>query len=107
MSEPVGPGDWVECLRESARYGFRPRQLYLCTGTPERTLPCTVCDKTHRGLTLKDAPADKPATWLWPTCCFRPIYRPKASIIEALKAPVTRTPKVVKPIRDEQKVNAQ
>src|SRR3712207_828779 len=92
MAAPIGPGDWVEVIRASGRYGFRPGQLYLCTSVPERELPCDVCGKCHRGISVKNAPAARPADWLWPVCCFKPIYRPKADFIESLKAPPKAAP---------------
>lgn len=88
MSAPIGPGDWVECVATSVDFGFRPGQIYRCTGAPPKVLPCKTCGKEHTGLTLSQAPAPRPATWLWPICCFRPIYRPKSELIEQLKQPV-------------------
>ena len=88
MSQPIAPGDWVECVRASTTHGFRPGQIYRCTSTPPTVLPCNTCGKKHTGIQLAGAPAQRPATWLWPICCFRPIYRPKSELIEQLKQPV-------------------
>lgn len=86
----IGVGDWVECIRvlrrppsESAGYGLgelcRVEEVggegsgawINCEGkkTPAE------CGLVGRG---------------WAADCFRPIYTPKQSIIEALKAPPQR-----------------
>lgn len=88
----IGPGDWVECIAPvGLRSPVQPEviggNIYQVEGI-EPHARCGRC-KTfdHPGLHLVNVPR-------WPAghagCHFRPIYRPKQSIIEALKAPSER-----------------
>ena len=95
MSAPIGPGDWVECVDTSAP-----------------NFPTLDPDKSSRGLLTKGAiyqveavvPSrlNRPMLQLrevktlrneWGAFYafrFRPVYRPKADLIESLKAPPVR-----------------
>lgn len=94
MASAIGPGDWIECVRtklpDSPNRGriFRCEEIVFGYG-------CKDCGKECGGLVLFGVRSDHP-TGSYSACGFRPIYRPKADLIEALKAPVTRTPQVVR-----------
>lgn len=91
MSAAIGPGDWVECVRLGGPYppGFDNR--FLRVGQVYRVLSVV---QTQRGdaVELEEATHITPDGWR--ACfylkCFRPIYRPKAELIESLKAPPRR-----------------
>lgn len=87
MSIPIGPGDWVECVDALGR---EPAG----TPTPLRVGAIYQVEDTfrwfgHDGLTLREV---KPPTGDrgFAAALFRPIYRPKADLIESLKAPPKR-----------------
>ena len=86
----IGPGDWVECIRtgdgraDHPGRGFTLGKLYCVREVSAKNYPCP-CGRTCGGLrftNMKD-----PAIGWWSACAFRPIYRPKADFIEALKRP--------------------
>lgn len=91
----IGPGDWVECLHNGTYTRFRAGALYCVSEVmPGPDCGCEVCGQRHGGIRLHGMPLphDYPERRLrarnwWPACRFRPIYRPKASIIEQLKQP--------------------
>lgn len=88
MSAPIGPGDWVECV--SVNCGCedaRPEKvaLFLCEGT---TYHINRVGQTANGRDAVEL-VDWPNTPFCPGH-FRPIYRPKADLIESLKAPPKR-----------------
>lgn len=105
MSEPIGPGDWVECVTTDPRPLFglpqvRAGSLYRVVLARDTGNLCTMANcNTTMGLSLEIDPPDAGGAHC--ACVFRPIYRPRASLIEALKAPVARTPKVVKKARED------
>lgn len=82
MSEPIGVGDWVECIRTAGPVSaaswlgrifqvsevgaWRDQTFINCHGLPKPT--------SYPG---------------WAAECFRPIYRPKRELIEALSKPVS------------------
>lgn len=82
MSEPIGVGDWVEALGSS--FG-RPGWTHVAPGSVhcvDGILPCGaritlvgVLSQRHPGKLAQ-----------WDINEFRPIYRPRASLIESLKA---------------------
>lgn len=95
MSGAIGPGDWVEalvdCPPEGGCIAVSKGGLYCVETTRLRPLLCTHCGTDCPGLRMVgDQPLD-PAIW-WPGCGFRPIYRPKADLIESLKAPPLEAP---------------
>lgn len=92
MAAPIGPGDWVECVDGDARYPQMPRGSIWCV---EAIIPwrafCALCEggsTLFPALKLAGDPDDD-----WCACAYRPIYRPRASFIESLKAPPQRAPR--------------
>jgi len=90
MNQPIGPGDWVECVQTSTekplgqQTGFRLGGLYLVdeggVTFGHAWLNCAGMARPNCGF------------WRgWNAKSFRPIYRPKADFIESLKAPATTT----------------
>lgn len=78
----VGPGDWVECIntRDYADM-IRVGQIFLVEEVGEARVPTCLALRglrSRRG--HKWARADS----------FRPIYRPRTSFLESLKAPPQR-----------------
>lgn len=96
MSDPIGPGDWVECIRQGKRGIFHLGAIY-CVEAVERPSSCEYgcieCLGVHIVGTPRpsDVIADMSAyrDW-WPACTFAPVYRPKQELIESLKAPPKR-----------------
>jgi hypothetical protein len=94
MSEPIGPGDWVECIGAFVNPFFVVGRLYQA----ERVVPaigdCPACgDETGRGLLFVGGPRIHHPVVGVMSCCpcrFRPVYRPRADFIESLKAPPER-----------------
>ncbi len=91
MSEAIGPGDWVECIFDGE--DIPKGTVLFCLDVI--TVPGSGCDNdpycVAPGLVLKDAPhPDEDAYWCG--CGFRPIYRPKASIIQSLLQPAPTEP---------------
>lgn len=103
MASAIGPGDWVECVDASPcpRYGdpgLRLGALYQVARTERRRDEITGYEGDGVLLSGYRHPSrgvEKKSDWLGASR-FRPIYRPKADLIESLKAPVTRTPQVVR-----------
>ena len=94
MAAPIGPGDWVECVDAS------PCSMY---GPPPLTVGALY--RVERIREFEPEVIDGWCLWLVGVRAnspegafgggrFRPIYRPKSSIIEQLKQPVSE------PIRD-------
>lgn len=89
MAAPIGPGDWVELIGPKGVTSwvcpdFVGGGLY-CVEELVWTAPCSKCGSSeHAGLHLVGKARAKHG---WAGCIFRPIYRPKSEIIEALKAP--------------------
>lgn len=98
MASAIGPGDWIECINSDRADSHRLGRIFQC----ERVWEAAQCGRRHGacgGVSLVGDP--EPHPFGWALCCWRPVYRPRSSLIEALKAPVTRTPQVVKPIRED------
>lgn len=91
-----GPGDWVECVDDGARDGYPPpphlyrgsvwvvERVFLDVGD---VIVCRLQSYPHH---LIDNHAG------WNINRFRPIYRPKADLIERLMQPVPDEPVKVK-----------
>lgn len=99
MSAPIGPGDWVECCPKF--YVAQPPLGVTLIGswpTPGRIYQVRECgfrtgtnDPAIRLVGIVASYPGHPDCW-WPTRHFRPIYRPKADLIEQLKAPPKAAP---------------
>lgn len=109
MSEPIGPGDWVECVDARPHRRITVAPITIVFGALYRVakvIPGGTRDYAalrfweQDCLRVEGDPLPEPNAWRFVR--FRPIYRLKQSIIEALKAPVTRTPQVLQQIREEQ-----
>lgn len=79
--DAIGPGDWVERIADGTLRHVPAGTIALVLGVVERVEPCSVCGPV-RGLLL-----DLPQDFAWCVNHWRPIYRPKSEIIEALKQP--------------------
>lgn len=86
MSDPIGPGDWVECVSAPNGHitGFRAGGVYKVSEA-----------FTIEGRSLLNfAGMPKPKAVLpnggpgWFIVYFRPLYTPKADLIESLLNPV-------------------
>ena len=99
----IGPGDWVECAPPSGYRGEIPiEEIGISGGYPKGGHVYRVREVGQYwnlkgimdGLRLVGIVAsipDHPDAW-WPAECFRPIYRPKADLIERLMAPAPEAP---------------
>lgn len=99
MSQDIGPGDFVECAPPAEYRGtIDAAQLKISGSYPRRGEIYQVREiGTYRnddGLTpgvrlvgLVVSYPGHPDCW-FNANCFRPIYRPKSSLIEGLKQPV-------------------
>lgn len=101
MSAPIGPGDWVECVGPFngaaglAAAGakvigeYRVGMVALCEAvTPRMQLPDGAIVP---GLKVREVKAFIAGREVWLAAYqWRPIYRPKADLIESLKAPPKR-----------------
>lgn len=96
MAAPIGPGDWVECLRNGVLTKFRAGSVYCVSAVyPEND--CAVCDSRHGGLNIRGMP-DPHSLGLntlnaWPLCVFRPIYPGGELKRLLLEKPVDATPR--------------
>jgi hypothetical protein len=97
MADAIGPGDWVECVSGRAETAFR-------TGGGSRPLHVGGMYRIRAMTPVRGSDnVVRPGCWLmeirgsrWTNgleCAFRldgfrPVYRPKQEIIEALKTPV-------------------
>lgn len=92
MSAPIGPGDWVEFYRLWRGLTLSPHYAVELGGI-YRVLEL-VPDMDNRDGTFEPGlrlyrTASQHEQVAYPVSCFRPIYRPKASLIESLKQPRT------------------
>jgi hypothetical protein len=95
MAAPIGPGDWVEVVRLSgdpAEDAAMPMHSIWCVEAATDTgLACDHCTPgAYPALKLVGNPDDD-----WCGCSYRPIYRPKADLIQSLKAPPNLSPREV------------
>lgn len=90
MSEPIGVGDWVECIDpeedETEPNTMEIGGIYQVSETLE-SWECNECGSTM-GLHIAGQPTLGNVPFC--VCQFRPIYRPSASLIEDLSAPHVR-----------------
>ncbi len=94
MGEPIGVGDFVECMRlGQKRYAGYPGFVVGALYQVARVFPGPFPNGALCGLDFAGHPP-APSRLGWNRDFFRPIYRPRADFIKALKAPVTRTPQV-------------
>lgn len=102
MAAPIGVGDWVECIDMRDYPGEIDVPPLLRLGRVYRVAAFVQADlgEALELCEFRDIKEDG-----WPPCFmvsrFRPIYRPRADFIEALKAPVTRTPRPAKKSRED------
>ena len=106
MSSAIGPGDWVECCPKTYR-DTPPANCKVVRGAwPQQGAIYQVREVGCR--TGTDVPALRlvgivvahpyePDCW-WDVVYFRPIYRPKSSIIEQLKQPISEPVRELLPI---------
>lgn len=92
MAEPIGVGDFVECISADSE-PLLIGAVYVVAEAHEPSGPCTLCgDAISPAVVICGVPMD-PGIGYCATCEVRPVYRPKASLIQALKAPPKRAPK--------------
>lgn len=92
MAAPIGPGDWIECVDAANLRLFGIIPTPIISGLRARNL-YQVADLAHEA-----TPFGRHCVVLLVGCGFqsfslrrfRPIYRPKREIIEALRAPPAR-----------------
>lgn len=86
----IGRGDYVECLKDGTKPGFRKGALYRIREVyPERR--CRACGRSHGGLNFEGMPSPhelgRAAANAWPSCRFKPIY-PGGALTKLLMQPV-------------------
>ena len=92
----IGPGDWVECIARTGRPDLCvPGGLYCVEALVPAFGTCPACEDGSdiEGMIFVGQPKERNDTgqyWSWCPCRFRPVYRPKADLIESLKAPPVR-----------------
>lgn len=86
----IGPGDWVECIGDWPHVGLPKGSVWLCNHIETKDDPGVYCHLC----TDREQPMLYLQGWRPPTgyegacaCGFRPIYRPRADLVESLKAP--------------------
>jgi hypothetical protein len=90
----IGPGDFVECVHCGGPFpaGFTVANIYQVSEVGLwHGYPWINVDEMP---TPRDFGHSAPG---WAAECFRPIYRPKSSIIESLKQPVSSPERVEEP----------
>lgn len=83
MSEPIGPGDWVECVDTRGHHAVALGRAYLVEEIASNDGVSI--------LALKGVRNELGWRWVYAEC-FRPIYRPKASLIQSLLKPIEADP---------------
>lgn len=89
MAGAIGPGDWIEpvVLAAGVAAPACPQvvggHVYLCEELVWSDA-CQVCDGDHPGLHIRGVPRIKHG---WAACEWRPVYRPRADLIQSLKQP--------------------
>lgn len=92
MSAPIGPGDWVECVRDDDCEGYpgmplrRAGSLQCVSSVDDEDAECGECGDVSPGFYLQgDVPNPE---WSRCACFYRLIYRPREDLIETLLQPV-------------------
>jgi hypothetical protein len=86
MSQPIGPGDWVECVNRTSQWGgllggcdrLRVGALYQVVAVDR--------NPDDPAVLLAEARSDH-VSGMFSASHFRPVYRPKSDFIEKLKQP--------------------
>jgi hypothetical protein len=105
MSAPIGPGDWVECVDASPHRGALDPSTIIALSLGALYQVREVADgfaggELRHGLLLvglKNRTNRDGLEFAYDVERFRPIYRPKSSIIEQLKQPA---PEAVRELED-------
>lgn len=84
MSAPIGPGDWVECIYSEVD-PFRIGRLFCVDSVCSDGVECPAGHGPCDGLLFDGEVFD--GTYYWAACCYKPIYRPKAELIQGLLRP--------------------
>lgn len=86
--DAIGPGDWVECVHAGEFQGNVSRGR-LVQGAIYRVRAIGLTGSGCLGVALVEVrdPITDRYNGFWRIGRFRPIYRPKSEIIEALKQP--------------------
>lgn len=95
MAAPIGPGDWVECVQNRHPTTLPPRGLIVGRCYMVSAAGVTPAHDVQPGVPwvrLVGVPDPAPK-WGYRAAWFRPVYRPKADLIESLKAPPQTAPK--------------
>lgn len=103
MAPAIGPGDWVECVDAQFHASAGVALVLAAIYRVREVLPDAILSGGGRGPTVRlrnialpIGPHGVEASWA--ISRFRPIYRPKQEIIEALKAPpIKAQPRVREP----------
>lgn len=84
MAAPIGPGDWVECVDTRGDGDIVPLgSIHLVEDVAAvGRIPCLILKGIVHPSGKRKVRAD----------CFRPVYRPRADLIERLKAPPVVAP---------------
>lgn len=93
MAAPIGPGDFVECVGATAWPEVTVGGIYRVEAIIEAYGDCPACgNEGSEGITFAGHPKRLKGGIMmsWCPCRFRPIYRPRADLIEQLKAPPQR-----------------
>lgn len=86
----IGPGDFVEVIGGSGKQIPVGAIVLVSEVRASEAWQCATEAGCEFGVRLSAAP-NPPDGRFWCGCCFRPIYRPKASLIESLKTPAPAT----------------
>lgn len=88
MSDPIGPGDWVECVKVPVGAdGYLALNALYLVEQVWFAIPHATTRELGDCLDLVDVPRG-PDNCAWNVGNFRPIYRPKADLIQSLLKPV-------------------
>jgi hypothetical protein len=87
----IGKGDFVEAIKSQLGEGcsitagatYHVEQVY----PPDFGMECIVCGPDSTGVGLVGQPHSAEGHWCM--CAFRPIYRPKAELLESLLHDIT------------------
>lgn len=90
MSADIGPGDWVEAVGMNPALSRGRRIAGVFTlGALYQVEESRVFEPTGElGVIIRDMPRSTHVTGMWNALCFRPIYRPRESLIRDLLEPI-------------------